>query len=198
MVGWVSPSCSRCVQSNGITTTYSTLDTHVSKRWWMLQYTGKLSAESHNCWFSLFNHLTSPCLEFFWVQVLPHFVWKPYVCRCRYPTSERVFLAGLWDAGWGWWENKPTFLCVGWYKKFHIGYQSNTICENKNVIYEAHHLCPIIVKAQWAPNAQATLQIVDRHYEEFPSPAALTIKPLRRPSNRYHLPDNIISDCAHI
>jgi hypothetical protein len=29
---WLSPSRSRCVQSNGITTTYSTLDTHVSKR----------------------------------------------------------------------------------------------------------------------------------------------------------------------
>jgi hypothetical protein len=29
---WLSPSHSRCVQSNGITTTYSTLDTHVSKR----------------------------------------------------------------------------------------------------------------------------------------------------------------------
>jgi hypothetical protein len=26
MVGWLSPSCSRCVQSNGIGTTYSTLD----------------------------------------------------------------------------------------------------------------------------------------------------------------------------
>ena len=44
-------------------------------------------------------------------------------------------------------------------------YQSKTICENKNVSYEAH-LCPIFVKAQRAPNAQATLQIVDRHYEE--------------------------------
>ncbi len=42
------------------------------------------------------------------------------------------------------------------------GYQLKTICENKNVSYEAH-LCPIIVKAQRAPNAQATLQIVDRH-----------------------------------
>jgi hypothetical protein len=75
-------------------------------------------------------------------------------------------------------------------------YQSKTICENKNVSYEAH-LCPIIVKAQRAPNAQATLQIVDRHYEEFLSPTALTLKPLRRPSNRLS-PDNILSDCAHI
>ena len=57
------------------------------------------------------------------------------------------------------------------------------MCEHKNVSYEAH-LCPIIVKAQGAPNAQATLQIVDRHYEEFLSPAALTLKPLSRPSNR--------------
>jgi hypothetical protein len=32
MVGWSSPSHSKCVQLNGITTTYSTLDTHVSKR----------------------------------------------------------------------------------------------------------------------------------------------------------------------
>ncbi len=32
MVGWLSPSHSKCVQLNGITTTYSTLDTHVSKR----------------------------------------------------------------------------------------------------------------------------------------------------------------------
>ncbi len=59
----------------------------------------------------------------------------------------------------------------------------NYVCENKNVSYEAH-LCPIIVKAQRAPNAQATLQIVHRHYEEFLSPATLTLKPLRRPSNR--------------
>ncbi len=41
-----------------------------------------------------------------------------------------------------------------------VMYQSETIYENKNVSYEAH-LCPIIVKAQRAPNAQATLQIVD-------------------------------------
>ncbi len=27
---------------------------------------------------------------------------------------------GLWDAGWGWCEKNPTFLCVGWYKKSHI------------------------------------------------------------------------------
>ncbi len=31
-VGWSSPSHSNCVQLSGITTTYSTLDTHVSKR----------------------------------------------------------------------------------------------------------------------------------------------------------------------
>ncbi len=50
------------------------------------------------------------------------------------------------------------WLVFGWY-------QSKTLCERKNVSYEAH-LCPIIVKVQRAPNAQATLQIVDRHYEE--------------------------------
>ncbi len=32
MVGWLSPTRSKCVQSNGITTIYSTLDTHVLKR----------------------------------------------------------------------------------------------------------------------------------------------------------------------
>ncbi len=32
MVGWLSPSCSSCVQSDGITTIFSTLDTHVSRR----------------------------------------------------------------------------------------------------------------------------------------------------------------------
>ncbi len=32
MVGWLFSSRSKCMQSNGITTTYSTLDTHVSKR----------------------------------------------------------------------------------------------------------------------------------------------------------------------
>jgi hypothetical protein len=31
-VSWLYPSRSRCVQSNGITTTYSTLDTHISKK----------------------------------------------------------------------------------------------------------------------------------------------------------------------
>ena len=51
-------------------------------------------------------------------------------------------------------------------------YQSKTICENKNVSYEAH-LCPIIVKAQRAPNAQSTLQIVDRHYEKLNSLIAM-------------------------
>jgi hypothetical protein len=58
-----------------------------------------------------------------------------------------------------------------------IQYQSKTICENKNVSYEAH-LCPIIVKAQRAPNAQATLQIIDRHYEELKSihPDSQTLK----------------------
>ncbi len=45
-----------------------------------------------------------------------------------------------------------------------LEHQSKTISENKNVSYEAH-LRPIIVKAKRAPNAQATLQIVDRHYE---------------------------------
>ncbi len=63
-------------------------------------------------------------------------------------------------------------------------YQSKTICENKNVSYEAH-LCPIIVEAQRAPNAQATLQIVNRHYEEFLSPAALTLKPTNSQQRRY-------------
>jgi hypothetical protein len=32
MVGWVSPSHSKCVQLSGIITTYSTLDTHVSRK----------------------------------------------------------------------------------------------------------------------------------------------------------------------
>jgi hypothetical protein len=32
MVGWSSPSHSKCLQLNGITSNYSTLDTHVSKR----------------------------------------------------------------------------------------------------------------------------------------------------------------------
>ncbi len=32
MVGWLSPSHSKCMQSNSITTAYSTLDTHVLKR----------------------------------------------------------------------------------------------------------------------------------------------------------------------
>ncbi len=32
MVGWLSPSHSKCVQLNGITTTYSILDTRVLKR----------------------------------------------------------------------------------------------------------------------------------------------------------------------
>jgi hypothetical protein len=56
-------------------------------------------------------------------------------------------------------------------------YQSKTICEHKNVIYEAH-LCPIIVKVQRAPNAQATLQIIDRHYEVLQSscPDSQTLK----------------------
>ncbi len=45
---------------------------------------------------------------------------------------------------------------------------SQKLCEHKNVSYEAY-LCPIIVKVQRAPNAQATLQIVDRHYEELKS-----------------------------
>ncbi len=56
-------------------------------------------------------------------------------------------------------------------------YQSKTICEHKNVSYEAH-LCPIIVKVEIAPNAQATLQIVDRHYEELKSsrPDSQTLK----------------------
>jgi hypothetical protein len=31
-VGWSSPSHSKCMQLNGITTTYSTLDTHILKR----------------------------------------------------------------------------------------------------------------------------------------------------------------------
>jgi hypothetical protein len=78
-----------------------------------------------------------------------------------------------------------------------LRYQSKTICENKNVSYEAH-LCPIIVKAQRAPNAQATLQIVDRHYEEFLSPASLTLKPLRRPSNRSSPRQHFIRLCSHI
>jgi hypothetical protein len=47
-------------------------------------------------------------------------------------------------------------------------YQSKTICEHKNNSYEAH-LCPIIVKMQRTPNAQETLQIIDRHYEELKS-----------------------------
>jgi hypothetical protein len=58
-----------------------------------------------------------------------------------------------------------------------VCYQSQKLCEQKNVSYEAH-LCPIIVKVQRAPNAQATLQIVDRHYEELKSrrPDSQTLK----------------------
>ena len=66
-----------------------------------------------------------------------------------------------------------------------------------NSSYEAH-LCPIIVKAQRAPNAQATLRIIDRHYEEFLSPAALTLKPLRSPSNRSSPRQHFIRLCSHI
>ncbi len=56
-------------------------------------------------------------------------------------------------------------------------YQSKTICEHKNVSYEAH-LCPIIVTVQRTPNAQATLQILDKHYEELNSsrPDSQTLK----------------------
>jgi hypothetical protein len=53
----------------------------------------------------------------------------------------------------------------GWWRDVYL---SKTICEHKNVSYEAH-LCPIIVEVQRAPNAQAALQIVDRHYEELKS-----------------------------
>ncbi len=42
MVGWLSPRHSKCMQLNGITTTNNTLDTHVSKRWWILRCTGKV------------------------------------------------------------------------------------------------------------------------------------------------------------
>ncbi len=31
----------------------------------------------------------------FGVQILSHFVWKPTVCRCEYPTSARVFVCGI-------------------------------------------------------------------------------------------------------
>ncbi len=76
---------------------------------------------------------------------------------------------------------------------------SQKLWENKNVSYEAH-FCPIIVKAQRAPppNAQATLQILDRHYVEFISPAALTLKPLRRPSYRSSPRQHFIRLCSHI
>jgi hypothetical protein len=47
------------------------------------------------------------------VQILPHFVLKPYVCRCRYPTSVSFFFVGLLDACWGESEKNPTFLCIG-------------------------------------------------------------------------------------
>ncbi len=52
--------------------------------------------------------------------------------------------------------------------RYYLRYQSKTICEHKNVSYEAH-LCPIIVKAQRAPNARSTLKIVNRHYEDLKS-----------------------------
>jgi hypothetical protein len=87
---------------------------------------------------------------------------------------------------------------VSYYTSLPTGrYQSKTKCENKNVSYEAH-LCTIIVKAQRAPNAQATLQIVNRHYEEFLSPAALTLKLLRRPSNRSSPRQHFIRLCSHM
>ena len=47
-------------------------------------------------------------------------------------------------------------------------YQSKTICEHKNVSYDAQ-LRPIIVKSPSAPSAQATHQIANRHYEEVKS-----------------------------
>ncbi len=63
-----------------------------------------------------------------------------------------------------------------------------------------HVFAPLLLrrKAQRALNAQATLQIMDRHYEEFLSPAALTLKPLRRPSNRSSPRQHFIRLCSHI
>ena len=74
------------------------------------------------------------------------------------------------------WQLLPLLLHV-WLWTHFAHYQSKTICEHRNVSYEAH-LCPIIVKVQRAPNAQATLQIVDRHYEELKSsrPDSQTLK----------------------
>jgi hypothetical protein len=56
-------------------------------------------------------------------------------------------------------------------------YQSKNISDHKNVSYEGH-LCPIIVKSQRAPNAQATQHIIHRHYEELKSssPDSQTLK----------------------
>jgi hypothetical protein len=75
-----------------------------------------------------------------------------------------VAAAAAWPQPWGW---------VGSSGR----YQSKTICEHKNVSYEAH-LCPIIVKVQRAPSAQEKLQIVDRHYEElkYSRPNSQTLK----------------------
>jgi hypothetical protein len=77
-----------------------------------------------------------------------------------------------------------------------LKYQSKTICEHKNVSYEAQ-LCPIIVMVQRAPNAQSTLQIVNRHYEDHKS-RRLDSQILKRASLIDALTDTTLSDCAHI
>ncbi len=80
------------------------------------------------------GQLTSPILTFFpprtirawncWsadqsVQILL-IILKPTICRYRYTLLQQgYFCVGLWDAGWGWCEKSPTFLCIGWYKKSH-------------------------------------------------------------------------------
>ncbi len=48
----------------------------------------------------------------FGVQILPHFVLKPTVCWCRYPSSARAFLCGIVGCWVGLvWKKSHIFVC---------------------------------------------------------------------------------------
>ncbi len=64
------------------------------------------------------------------VQILPHFLCKPYICRCRYPTSERFFCGIV--GGWVGLACKKSHIFVRRNKKNPtIGYNSYKVPQSK-------------------------------------------------------------------
>ncbi len=96
-------------------------------RWWLTWRNWLVICGIPQLWVFSILSADFTMVWIFKVQILPHFVLKPYVCRCRYPTSERISFGGI------------VGCLVGWVSKTS---HKNKKPENFHRYLLWHHDCP--------------------------------------------------------